>query len=266
MAPPLSCVALRMIPDSLHIGPIPIHLFGLLLAAAFLAAGQVTAREFARKGIDPHLASSALTWAAVGGLLGARLWIVLDGWQEFVHAPLAFLLTGGGFVWYGGLAGGALAVTLLFRRAGVPWFRGADAVAPALALGQAIGRVGCQLSGDGDWGQVTTLPWGMAYPHAVVGWPHPPGVRVHPTPLYECAAYLGVFAFLWRRRREPAPDGTLFAWYLVLSGTARFLVEFVRVNPPIALGLSEAQLASLAIVALGGWRLAASRTWRPAAA
>jgi len=255
-----------MIPDVLHIGPIPIHIFGIFLALAFLAAGSVAGREFARRGWDPAHASSALVWAAVGGLVGARLWIVFDAWSEFTRAPASFLLTGGGFVWYGGLLGGALAVTLFFRRRHIPWFAGADAVAPAIVLGQAIGRIGCQLAGDGDWGAETTLPWGMAYPHAVVGWDKPPGVRVHPTPVYESLAYFAIFAFLWRKRHEPAPPGTLFAWYLLLSGVARFLVEFVRINPVIAFGLTQAQLMSLALAAIGALRLVLRRTWRPAAA
>jgi phosphatidylglycerol:prolipoprotein diacylglycerol transferase len=255
-----------MIPDVLHIGPIPIHIFGIFLALAFLAAGSVAGREFDRKGYDPAIASAAVVWAAVGGVVGARVWLVLEAWSEFVEAPASFLLTGGGFVWYGGLFGGALAVTVFFRRAGIPWLRGADAVAPALALGQAIGRVGCQLAGDGDWGIETTLPWGMAYPHAVVGWDKPPGVYVHPTPLYECAAYLAIFGFLWRRRLDPAPDGALLATYLVLTGMARFAVEFVRLNPRIALNLTEAQLVSLALAALGAGYLVARRGWRTAAA
>ncbi len=255
-----------MIPDVLHIGPIPIHLFGIFLALGFLAAGWAAGREFERRGWDPALASSVLVWAAVGGLVGARIWIVVDAWSDFVAAPLTFLVTGGGFVWYGGLLGGALAVTLFFRREGIPWLRGADAVAPAIALGQAIGRIGCQVAGDGDWGRETTLPWGMAYPYAVVGWDKPPGVRVHPTPLYEMAAYFAIFVLLWRARREPAPDGTVLALYLLLSGAARFLVEFVRVNPRVLFGLTEAQLVSLALMVVGGWRLLARGTWRPAAA
>src|SRR5437762_3457694 len=159
-----------MLPDVLHIGPIPIHLFGIFLALAFLAAGWVSAREFARKGYDPGLASNAVVWAAVGGIIGARLWLVIDAWPEFVRAPASFLLTGGGFVFYGGLLGGAVAVTVYFRRVGIPLWNGADAAAPAIALAQAIGRLGCQVAGDGDWGKETTLPWGMAYPYAVVGW------------------------------------------------------------------------------------------------
>jgi phosphatidylglycerol:prolipoprotein diacylglycerol transferase len=255
-----------MIPDVLHIGPIPIHLFGIFLALAFLAAGWAAGREFERRGWDPALASSALMWAAAGGLVGARLWIVLDAWDEFVRAPVSFLLTGGGFVFYGGLLGGAIAVTIFFRREGIPWLRGADAVAPAIVLGQAIGRIGCQLSGDGDWGRETSLPWGMAYPYAVVGWYADPGVRVHPTPVYEMIAYFAIFAFLWRIRRESLPDGALLSLYLILAGTARFLVEFVRINPRVLLGLSEAQLTSLVLVLVGTWHLLARRAWRPAAA
>jgi phosphatidylglycerol---prolipoprotein diacylglyceryl transferase len=255
-----------MIPDNLHIGPIPIHIFGIFLALAFLAASWVAARGFEQQGYDAELASSAVVWAAVGGIVGARLWLVLDAWSEFVKAPASFLLTGGGFVFYGGLLGGALAMTIFFRRHRIPWLRGADAVAPAIVLGQAIGRIGCQLSGDGDWGAETTLPWGMAYPHAVVGWDKPPGVYVHPTPIYECAAYLAIFAYLWRVRREPAPEGTQLFRYLLLSGGARFVIEFVRINPPIAFGLSEAQLTSLLLMVVGGWRLLSKRTWRAAAA
>jgi len=255
-----------MIPDTLHIGPIPIHVFGIFLALGFLAASSVFGRELERKGWNPVHASSVILWAAVGGLVGARLWLVLEGWSEFVRAPADFLLTGGGFVWYGGLVGGALAVTMYFRRHGIPWLLGADAAAPALALGQAIGRIGCQLAGDGDWGAETTLPWGMAYPYAVVGWDKPPGVYVHPTPIYECLAYFAIFAYLWRIRREPAPEGTQFFRYLLLSGSARFVIEFVRINPPIVFNLSEAQLTSLLLMAIGGWQLLSKRTWRAAAA
>jgi phosphatidylglycerol:prolipoprotein diacylglycerol transferase len=107
----------------------------------------------------------------------------------------------------------------------------------------------------------------MAYPHAVVGWDKPPGVRVHPTPLYELALYLAIFGVLWARRTRPVPDGTVFAWYLVLHGTARFLVEFLRINPSVALGLTAAQLTSLVLVACGtGFLLWGRRAWRPAAA
>ncbi len=245
----------RMIPDNLHIGPIPIHLFGIFLALAFLGANWLFARELARRGYPAEIASSAIVWAAVGGIVGARLWLVVERWQEFVRDPVGLLFTGSGFVFYGGLVGGAIAVTLVLRRHRIPWWDGADAAAPAIALGQAIGRIGCQVSGDGDWGQVTELPWGMAYPHAVVGWPYPPGVRVHPTPIYESVAYFAIVALLLWRRRRAAPPGTVFAWYLVLASGARFLVEFVRINPVVAMGLTAAQITSLVLVLCGASRL-----------
>jgi phosphatidylglycerol:prolipoprotein diacylglycerol transferase len=253
-----------MLPDTLHLGPIPIHLFGLALAVAFLAAGRVLGWEFGRKGYDEELASSAVLWAAAGSLIGARLWLVAEDWPSFARDPLQ-VFTGSGFVFYGGLIGGALAMTWFFRRHGIPWLRGVDAAAPALALGQAIGRVGCQLSGDGDWGRVSDVPWAMAYPYAVVGWPHPPGVRVHPTPVYESLAYLTIFLILWRWRRAPHADGAMFFWYLILASGARFLVEFVRINPVVAAGLTAAQLTSLALVGIGVVGLLAQRRWQTVA-
>lgn len=252
-----------MLPDNLHIGPIAIHWFGIFLALAILASWAVLDREFARLGLAPDLATSTVVWATIGGIAGARLWVIAEGWSDFVRHPMSFVLTGAGLAWFGGLIGGVLAVTWFFRLRRIPWLMGADAVGPALVLGQAIGRIGCQVSGDGDWGVETTLPWGMAYPHAVVGWDKPPGVRVHPTPIYECLAYLAIFGVLWRGRRG-APLGTTFAKYLILAGIARFLVEFVRINPRVFLGLSTAQLMSLASIAAGAVLLA-RRGPRPAA-
>src|SRR3989449_11611764 len=129
-----------MIPDILHTGPAPIHLFGIFLALAFLAAGWAAGRECERKGYDPALASSAVVWGAVGGLLGARLWIVLDAWPEFVRAPWTFLVTGGGFVFYGGLLRGMPAGALVFWRGHIPWLARAGARAPAGAPGPAARR------------------------------------------------------------------------------------------------------------------------------
>ncbi|HWP65625.1 MAG TPA: prolipoprotein diacylglyceryl transferase [Candidatus Limnocylindria bacterium] len=256
-----------MIPDTLRVGPIPVHLFGLFLAIAFLVAGRVATKGLVRLGYSEELGGSVLTAAVVGSLLGAKLWLVVAEWRAFVAQPIDFLLSGSGWVFYGGLLGGMLAVSWVFRRDGVPWLRGADACAPAIVVGQAIGRLGCQVSGDGDWGVVTTLPWGMRYPHAVVGWPYEdPSIRVHPTPLYEAAAYFAIFFFLLRRREHAAPDGTIFAWYLVLASGARFLVEFVRTNEVVAAGFTAAQLTSLVLMTAGATLLARGARWRPAAA
>lgn len=249
-----------MIPDTLHIGPIPIHWFGIFLALALFAAGWSASREFAREKLDSRLAWDVVLWGAIGGLIGARLWVIVETWPAFLDAPFSFILSGGGLAWYGGFAGGALAITFFFNQHSIKWLAGADALAPALALGHAIGRIGCQVSGDGDWGSETTLPWGMAYPYAVVGWDKPPGVRVHPTPIYEMLAYLAVFAILMHMRRRGAAQGRVFGAYLVLAGTARFLVEFVRVNPKVALGLTVAQFTSVALVVIGVILLATRRS------
>ncbi|TMQ69180.1 MAG: prolipoprotein diacylglyceryl transferase [Candidatus Eisenbacteria bacterium] len=246
-------------PDNLHLGPIPIHWFGILLALAMLAAGWAASREFARRGLDARLAWDAVVIGCFGGLLGARLWVIIESWPAFLDQPLRYILSGGGLAWYGGFAGGALALTWFFRRRRIPWLTAADAIAPALALGHAIGRIGCQVSGDGDWGSETKLPWGMTYPYAVVGWNYPPGVRVHPTPIYEMLAYLAVFAYLWRARHREEPSGRQFARYLTLAGAARFLVEFVRINPRVLFGLTVAQLVSLGLVAVGAILLAVRR-------
>src|SRR5262249_1460538 len=142
------------------------------------------------------------------------------------------------------------------HRAGVAWASAADSASLGLAVGLGIGRIGCHLAGDGDWGTPTTLPWGVAYPHGVVPWPYPPGVVVHPAALYEMAASFAIFAILWRARTVLRPPGAVFALYLVLAGAARFSTEIVRTNARVLLGMSEAQWISLALMAGGAAWLA----------
>jgi phosphatidylglycerol:prolipoprotein diacylglycerol transferase len=244
-----------MYPVILHLGPITIYSYGLMMAIAFLTGAYLTGLELSRKGLNEELASTMVFWAAIGGLAGARVFAILEDWQGFLSDPIHVIFSGAGFVWYGGLIGGFLAVTWIIHRHHLPWLVTVDCIAPGLVLAHGIGRIGCQLAGDGDWGSETTRPWGMTYPNAIVGWHYPPGVRVHPTPLYEFGAYVVIFAFLWSIRKRHHPDGTLFWWYLALAPTARFFIEFLRINPRVFLGLSEAQLISLALVAIGGWRL-----------
>jgi predicted O-methyltransferase YrrM len=120
-----------------------------------------------------------------------------------------------------------------------------DSAAPAAALGYAVGRIGCLLSGDGDYGIPTSLPWGMSFPNGLV----PTTERVHPTPIYEFIAGVFIFVYLWRQGakavRGPRPQGQVVAEFFILTGLARFLVEFIRINPPLALGMSNAQWAAL---------------------
>lgn len=245
-------------PVIFSIGPVTIYSFGVMLALAFLAAGHVVGRELERKGMDPDLSSSFVLWAAIGGLAGSRLLSLVDDWQGFIERPIAFLLTGAGFVFYGGLIGGFITVSYFIWRQRLPWLRVVDCIAPGLAIGQAIGRIGCQLAGDGDWGTPSTLPWAMSYPNAIIGWDAwtranglPIDVRVHPAPVYETLAYGIVFFILWSVRRTPHPDGTILWLYLVLSSLVRFCVEFVRINPTVLFGLTEAQLISIALTTIG---------------
>jgi len=218
------------------------------MAVAFLVGGFVVSLGLERDGIDPDHAWSIVFWAAVGGIVGSRLLVIFDDWQGFLDRPLAFLLTGSGFIWYGGLVGGFLSVSAYIVRHGLGWLNVVDAVAPALALGHAIGRIGCQVSGDGDWGTPSSLPWAMTYPDAVIGWTTwtqsaglPLDVRVHPAPVYETLAYCAIFLALWRWREREPRAGSLLWLYLLLSSIARFSVEAIRVEPVIALGLTQAQ-------------------------
>jgi phosphatidylglycerol---prolipoprotein diacylglyceryl transferase len=261
-----------MFPVLLKLGPITIYSFGAMLAIAFLAATQVTAKELARRGYEGELASKMVIWAVVGGLLGARVWSIFNDWDAFLLEPLTVLFSGSGLVFYGGLLGGFTAVSIFIKRSGLPWLTTVDCIAPGLPLAHAIGRIGCELAGDGDWGQPSTLPWARAYPNAIIGWQDwvarnglPADVRVHPAPIYEMILYFSIFAFLWSIRKRPMAPGNLLWIYFILGGIARFAVEFIRVNPVIA-GLTEAQWFSIALVAFGAWRLAVSGSATPAPA
>ena len=250
-----------MRPVLFHIGTFGVPSFWVMAFLGFLAAFLVVRHELARRGYDPGLIYDMTLHAYVGGWVGARLLLIPTAWSYFAQDPLGFLLSSSGWAWYGGLLGGALAVWLWARRERIPTLVAGDMVAPGLAIGQAIGRIGCQLAGDGDYGLPTALPWGMSYPRGVV----PTAVPVHPTPLYELAGGLLIFAYLWRRRRRPGlPEGDLFGRYLVLAGILRFLVEFVRRNPRLLAGLTEPQLLSLLSVGLGGYLLRRAAGRRPA--
>src|SRR5512145_611885 len=247
-----------MIPILFHIGPIPVYSFGVFMALAAIAAALIVQFELKRTGYNPEIGSTMVFAAAIGGLLGARLLFIVENWSDFLRAPMNYIATGAGFTWYGGLIGGTIAVSWVVAKNKIPWHRAADIAAPALAAGYGIGRIGCHVAGDGDWGPVTDVPWGVAYTNAIIGWvdpmtgiPYPPGTRVHPTPIYEFLESLIIFAVLWALRGKGYAAGTIAWLYMILAGLARFLVEFWRINPPLALGLSEAQWFSLALTALG---------------
>ncbi len=269
-----------MIPILFKIGPLTIYSYGLMMALGFIVGDFVIARDFRRRGYNPEYASNLVVWGALGGIAGSRLLYVVNNLPDYIADPKAIIFSGSGFVWYGGMIGGLIASYIVARYYKIPWLAVADSCGPALAVGQALGRVGCQLAGDGDWGMPSRLPWAMAYPHAIVGWnaqtvltldSHDnlvsgfyPGVRVHPAPVYETILYLCVFAILWSLRTRIHVDGRIFYLYLILAGASRFAVEFIRINPRVLLGLSEAQLIAIAMIAIGSVAFFVSGAREPA--
>ena len=232
----------------IHIWFLTLNTFGLMLWLACVAAAFVLDRGFRRAGLQAD-AVGMVAVAAIAGILGAKLWHVVDSPIEFRMQGWSVLWDTAGFAWFGGLVFGISALIIQGLRAKIGGLRTLDLAAPAAAIGYGIGRIGCFLSGDGCYGIPTNLPWGMSFPHGIE--PTPPFVRVHPTPLYELGAGLLIGAWLWWRGGKKRGTGAIVGEYLVLSGVARFLVEFVRRNPKVLWGLSNAQLASAGSVLVG---------------
>lgn len=251
------------------VGRLTITSFGVMMALAFLAAYQVTRVRFDRLGKDPELAADLLLGALIGGIVGAKLYYVFLNWDLTVQDPLGMLFSRAGLVWYGGLIGGTIGVILMARRRGEQVLPVADALAPALALGYAVGRIGCFLVGD-DYGRPTDSWVGVAFPNGAPpstagnlregfgvsvpdSIPDAAVLEVHPTQLYEVGLSLLIFAVLWRLRGE-RPAGRIFALWLVLAGLERFAVEFFRAKDDRFFGvLTLAQLFSIGLVGLGVW-------------
>jgi phosphatidylglycerol:prolipoprotein diacylglycerol transferase len=214
----------------------------------FVACGAVVARRL-REMDRPVDWAYEITFAAlIGGVIGARVYYLIENSSSLHGSVLGNIFSGSGLVWYGGAIGGAIGVIGWMRWRGVLELRMLDMCATALALGYAIGRIGCQVSGDGDYGIRSTLPTAMGYPHGTV--PTPPGVTVLPTPIYETVAMCLLAYGLWRLRDRVRP-GVIFALYLVGSGLERLLVEFIRRNEAVALGLTAPQLESIVLILIG---------------
>src|SRR5271154_910306 len=248
---------------------ISIKTFGVCFALGFLACGAVVARRLRELGRPVDWAYEITFAALVGGVVGARVYYLVQNFEHVEHNLGSSIFSGSGLVWYGGAIGGAIGVVLWMRWRNALELRMFDMCATALALGYAIGRIGCQVSGDGDYGIRSKLPWAMGYPHGTV--PTPPGVRVQPTPIYETVAMCLLAYLLWRLRDRVRP-GVVLALHLLGSGLERFLVEFVRRNQEVLIGLTAPQLESLALLAIGlAWLTAMVRRdglagLRPAAA
>jgi phosphatidylglycerol:prolipoprotein diacylglycerol transferase len=246
----------------IHVLGLSIKTFGVMFAVGFIAAGAVLARRLEELGKPVDWAYEMIFAALVGGLLGSRVYYLVQHRDDLHGGFLSNVFSGTGLVWYGGALGGMLAVVIWAYRRRFLGLGLLDLAAPGLALGYAIGRIGCQVSGDGDYGVASSLPWAMSYPHGTV----PTDIAVHPTPIYETIA-VGLIAWaLWRARDAMRP-GMLFAAYLVLTGVERLLVEFIRRNDDVALGLTAPQLESVVLALVGAcWLAWAARAGRLRAA
>ena len=225
-----------------------IKTFGVTFALGFIACWGLVARRLRELGKPVDWSYEIIFAALVGGVVGARAYYLIQNYDRVRHDLLGSVFSGSGLVWYGGAIGGAIGVIAWMRWRRALELRTLDMCAIGLALGYAIGRIGCQLSGDGDYGIRSDLPWAMGYPHGTV--PTPAGVRVQPTPIYETAAMCLLAYLLWRLRDRVRP-GVIFALYLVLSGLERFLVEFIRRNNEVLGGLTTPQLESIALCVVG---------------
>ncbi len=268
----------------LHLGPVTIPTFGLMVATALLVSAYVLQADLNRRRSQlehlpgykhrPDEGFVIIGVAGICGIIGARLYHVLEDPSALFADPAGQLFSRYGFAWFGGFLGGLVALMFIARRVRIPLLLFFDICSPAACVGYAIGRIGCLLSGDGDYGVPTKLPWGISFPNGVVpsgpvcvqyGWPS--DCRVHPTPIYEFFIIMAIAWFLWwmgsKSLKGPKAVGEIFANYLIFTGLARFLIEFIRINPRSFFGLSNAQAASLVSIAVGAvllWRIKAQ--WR----
>ncbi len=233
-----------MYPTIVDFGPVGIHSYGLMLATAFITVAFVIQSELKRRGFVPELASTIVMAAAIGGIVGAKIYsALLDGQITFQE-----LFSTSGLVWYGGFIGGFLALIIVVLRSPNPFLPTIDIVGSTVLLGYGIGRIGCFLAGDGDYGPPSDLPWAMAFPNGTV----PTDVLVHPTPIYETLLSCTFFGILWsQRRRFEVIPGALFGASLVLLGVERFIAEFWRITPRVLGWMSAAQLFSIAAFIMG---------------
>ena len=270
-----------------NLGPVHLGMFGLLLWLAAVAGTIVLHKNFVRNGVDAD-ALNVVALVVVGGIVGAKVWHELQniselryalriigspGWHHPIDVVVGFLTWfRDGFAWFGGMVAG-IAVLMSqghgARFKGPGWksiedpgpvpgarvgaIRMLDLAAPGAALGYGVGRIGCLLAGDGDYGINTTLPWGVHMAKNALVPPNPPTALVQPTPIYELLFSIVVFWILWQLGRNSRPVGWLTGLYLVLSGIGRFLVEFVRINPKLYFHgtMSNAQVAAAASVLVG---------------
>lgn len=262
-----------MYPVIFQIGGFTVTSYGVMVLLAFIAGAWLTGLQLRRRGLDASFAWDMLVWVALGGIVGAKLYYLALHWQDVAAAPLHELTNRAGLVWYGGLIGGLIAFVWYVRRRDMPLFSTADAAAPALAAGYAIGRIGCFLVGE-NYGFPTGSWFGVAFPNGnppstagnlrdvgadiAAAVPDSTVLAVHPTQLYEFGLFALIFAALWKLSAGRLRPGQLFGVYLGLASLERFVIEFVRAKDDrFVFGLTTSQVFALLGVALAVvlWRL-----------
>lgn len=249
-----------------QLGTFSIYWYGVLVALGILAGIWTASRRAVRAGVHADVIVDLGPWLVLGTIVGARALFVISYWREsFAHGPFwqVFNIRGGGLVFYGGLIGASIAYLVYVRLKKLPVWKIADILAPSIALGHAIGRLGCLMNGC-CYGRPCDLPWAIQYPPDNPTYPR----HVHPTQVYESALNLGLYAFLaWRIRRRHF-DGEIFATYLLVYSLLRAVVESFRGDYPVYyLGghITPAQLLSLAIFLAGAtlWWLRSRSSAQP---
>lgn len=262
-----------MWPTLIKIGSFEITTFGLMMFAGFLVGAWIMTKEFRRLGLDEDLASNILIAAVIGGILGGKIYYAI------LYGDLSLIFSRAGLVWYGGLLGGFIGGSIVVLRSRADYLTAADGVAPGLAMGYALGRIGCFLVGD-DYGRPTDSWVGIAFPEGappttasslrafgVEVDPSIPGhaiLEVHPTQLYTAFTFFAVTGILLWISRNHYWRGRIWSLFLIFLGVERFLVEFVRAKDDRFFGdFTVAQLISVAIVIIGVILLAVREKARP---
>lgn len=258
-----------MCPRLFHIGPFTVYSYGLMLGIAFIVASYFLTNELKRRKMDPNLSTEITLYAIIFGIIGSKIFSILENRQAFLADPIGEVFSPGGLTFYGGFLLAAIAILVIIKKKKIPFLVIADAVAPSLALAYGIGRIGCHLAGDGDYGIPTSLPWGTNYENGTVPPSYafrgteiakhflngivPDNTPLHPTPIYEFIMGLIIFLILFQMNKNKInwQDGKVFMYYLIMAGSARFLIEFIRLNPNFLFGLTEAQFIAIILVLAG---------------
>jgi len=240
-------------PDLIKIGNFSISSFGVMVAFSFLVAYWLCLKEFRRKNLSEDLLGNLFLAAMIGGIAGAKLLYIFENVpiKEILQNPVQHIFSRGGLTFYGGLFGALLLTWLVAKRGKLDFWVLGDSVAPAMAIGYSIGRIGCFLVGD-DYGIRSDLPWAVAFPNGL-----PPTIEtVHPTQIYETLIMLIVFLYLWRIRKNSNKTGYIFSLYLILAGSERFIIEFLRNTSPGPISnLSIAQTMAVVIILFGLYKI-----------